>query len=89
MSKLYTIGKIQDVAEIRSLIHRLEVMLADLERDLNKFSIQVPSGQIGGTYKAPTIVGLRETGGPTLLTMGAVADGQKLARSGTTIIGVP
>lgn len=31
--------------------------------------------------------GLRETAGPTNLTMGAVADGQYLTRSGTTIVG--
>jgi len=33
--------------------------------------------------------GLGETGGPTDLAMGAVADGQRLARSGTDVIGVP
>jgi len=32
--------------------------------------------------------GLRETGGPTTLTMGAVADGRLLARNGTTLGGV-
>ena len=32
--------------------------------------------------------GLRETAGPTTLAMGAVADGQYLKRSGSTIIGV-
>lgn len=31
--------------------------------------------------------GLRETGGPTTLVMGAVADGQFLKRSGATIVG--
>lgn len=31
---------------------------------------------------------IRETGGPTTLTMGAVSDGQYLKRSGTTIVGV-
>lgn len=31
--------------------------------------------------------GLRETAGPTTLTMGAVADGEYLRRSGTTVIG--
>jgi hypothetical protein len=44
-------------------------------------------GQIGGTPTSPDVRGLRETGGPTNLTMGAVADGQYLKRSGTTIVG--
>lgn len=30
---------------------------------------------------------IRETGGPTDLTVGAIADGQTLVRSGSTIIG--
>jgi len=32
--------------------------------------------------------GLRETGGPTTLAMGAVTDGQGLRRSGSTVVGV-
>jgi len=31
--------------------------------------------------------GLRETSGPTTLTLGAVADGQVLKRSGSTVVG--
>src|SRR3990167_9522832 len=34
------------------------------------------AGQIGGSASSPDVRGVRETGGPTLLTMGAVADGQ-------------
>jgi hypothetical protein len=48
------------------------------------------SGDLGGTYPSPTATqsrGLRETAGPTTLTMGAVADGQMLKRSGSTIVG--
>ena len=48
------------------------------------------SGDLGGTYPSPTVTqarGLRETTGPTTLTMGAVADGQMLKRSGSTIVG--
>jgi hypothetical protein len=44
-------------------------------------------GQLGGTYPNPDVRGLRETGGPTLLTLGAVTDGQYLRRSGATVIG--
>lgn len=45
-------------------------------------------GQLGGTYPGPDVRGLRETAGPTLLTLGAVADGQVLKRVGSTIVGV-
>jgi len=48
------------------------------------------SGDLGGTYPSPTVTqarGLRETAGPTTLTLGAVADGQVLQRSGSTIVG--
>ena len=48
------------------------------------------SGDLGGTYPSPTVTqarGLRETTGPTTLTMGAVSDGQMLKRSGSTIVG--
>jgi hypothetical protein len=34
-----------------------------------------------------TASGLRETSGPTLLTLGAIADGEYLVRSGTTVVG--
>lgn len=48
------------------------------------------SGDLGGTYPSPTVTqarGLRETSGPTTLTLGAVSDGQMLKRSGSTIVG--
>jgi hypothetical protein len=44
-------------------------------------------GQLGGTFAAPDVRGLRETGTPTLLTYGAVADGQFLQRVGATVVG--
>lgn len=44
------------------------------------------AGQLGGTAASPDVRGLRESGA-TLLTMGAVADGQMLVRSGTTVAG--
>ena len=45
------------------------------------------AGQLGGTADLPDVRGLRETGGPTLLTIGPVPDGYLLKRSGSTVIG--
>ena len=45
------------------------------------------SGQLGGSYPGPDVRGLRETGGPTLLTLGSEADGKLLRRSGTSLLG--
>lgn len=44
-------------------------------------------GQLSGTLPNPNVVGIRESGGPTNLSIGAIADGQSLVRSGSTIIG--
>lgn len=43
----------------------------------------------GRTKNSQSSSVLRETSGPTNLTMGAVADGELLARSGSTIDGIP
>lgn len=45
------------------------------------------AGQLGGTAALPDVRGIRETGGPTLLTVGAIAAGQFLQRVGATIVG--
>lgn len=45
------------------------------------------TNQLGGTAALPTVTGMTETNGPTALTLGAIADGQYLKRSGTTIAG--
>lgn len=44
-------------------------------------------GQLGGSYPNPDVRGLRETAGPTELSMGAVADGEYLRRVGSAIVG--
>lgn len=44
------------------------------------------AGQLSGTAASPTVVGIKESGGQAL-TIGAIADGQFLARSTTTIVG--
>lgn len=45
-------------------------------------------GDLGGTYPNPTALALEETGGPTRLAYGVIPDGQVLARSGMSVIGV-
>jgi hypothetical protein len=47
------------------------------------------SGDLGGTYPSPTVTqarGLRETSGPTTLTIGAMGDGEVAIRSGSTLV---
>jgi hypothetical protein len=47
------------------------------------------SGDLGGTYPSPTVTqarGLRETSGPTTLTIGAMGDGEVAIRSGSTFV---
>jgi hypothetical protein len=47
------------------------------------------SGDLGGTYPSPTVTqarGLRETSGPTTLTIGAMGDGEVAIRSGATLV---
>jgi len=47
------------------------------------------SGDLAGTYPSPTVTqarGLRETSGPTTLTIGAMGDGEVAIRSGSTFV---
>jgi len=49
------------------------------------------SGDLDGSFPNPTVAqarGLRETAGPTTLTLGDIADNQDLTRSGSTVIGI-
>jgi hypothetical protein len=46
------------------------------------------AGQIGGTATSPDVRGIRETSGPTLLTVGEIADGALCKRVGSTVVGV-
>jgi hypothetical protein len=44
-------------------------------------------GDLGSTYPNPTVIALHETGGPTKLTLGVIADTNVLQRSGSTVVG--
>lgn len=43
-------------------------------------------GSLGGSYPNPTVAKLNETSGPTTLTIGAIADGEYLLRTGTALV---
>lgn len=45
------------------------------------------AGQIGGTGASPDVRGVRTTTGPTLLAIGAIADGETVKRSGASLVG--
>lgn len=77
-------------AHLADTLANLNARLTDAVLDDSSAS-RPPSGgaggQLGGSYPTPDVRGLRETSGPTLLTLAAVADGQYLVRSGATIAG--
>ncbi len=60
--------------------------LANLNSKISDADVIALAGQIGGTAASPDVRGIRETGGPTLLTTGAIVDGEYLKRSGSTLI---
>lgn len=60
---------------------------ANFNTKISDGSVAKFAGALGGTAAIPDVRELRTTAGPTLLTMGSVADGEVLTRSGSTIIG--
>lgn len=66
------------------LVQGSAVTVADTTGSIDNTS---GSGTVTSTRFIGPATGLRETTGPTDLTMGAVADGQTLIRSGSSIIG--
>ena len=62
----------------------VESEVANLTTDLAA-RVQL-GGQLGGTATSPDVRGIRESAGPTLLTIGTLVDGEYLKRSGTTLI---
>ncbi len=60
---------------------------AELNAKVSDADLVAHAGQLGGTPAVPDVRGLRTTEGPTLMTMGAVGDGQLLKRVGSAIVG--
>jgi hypothetical protein len=69
------------VADISGLAAELDAINAELDTAVHL------AGQLGGSEAAPDVRGVRETAGPTLLALGAVADGDFLKRVGATVVG--
>ena len=59
--------------------------LANLNSKVSDATLLNLAGQLGGTAAFPDVRGIRETGGPTNLTLGTITDGEFLKRTGTTI----
>lgn len=79
-------GLVSDLAGKAAVSHaHAEADVTGLVTDLAA-RIQL-GGQLGGTATTPDVRGLRETAGPTLLTLGNVADGQFVKREGATLVG--
>lgn len=75
--------------ELNAILTQIRSALAAVVSGINQLTGDATAGPGSGS-QAVTVVqarGLRETGGPTTLTMGAVADGEYLLRSGNTIVG--
>lgn len=62
-------------------------VLADLNAKVTDADLVALAGQLGGTAASPDVRGVRETGGPTLLTIGSIADGEYARRSGSALVG--
>jgi len=77
--------------ELNAILIQIRSVLGSMVSGINQLTGDATAGPGTGS-QAVTVVqarGLRETGGPTTLTMGAVVDGEYLLRSGTTIISGP
>lgn len=61
--------------------------LAQLNALVSDADVPALAGQLGGTAASPDVRGIRETGSPTLLPIGAISTSQILIRSGGSIIG--
>jgi hypothetical protein len=68
-----------------SLLGRLDSWISDAAPAAK--GLLMLAGDLGGTASLPRVIGLTESSGPTSLALGAVADGEYLRRSGTSLVG--
>lgn len=72
------------LAELNTAISDANVDAAGTARPPNGSA----GGHLGGTYPNPDVRSIRETGGPTSLVFGTIADGGFVKRSGSDLVGV-
>lgn len=78
-------GEQQTVASVI----RVHATLGELFVNMDQTLTGEAGGDLAGNLPAPAVVALTTTSGPTSLVIGAVADGEFLRRSGSTLISAP
>lgn len=86
LSGLLADGQTPTAHDLAGAEHNADT-LVDLNAKVSDASLVALAGQIGGTAASPDVRGVRETGGPTLLTLGGIAEGEYARRSGSTLVG--
>jgi len=75
-----------EVTELQDADTAQDGLISDLQGAVAE-RVQL-ANQLGGSEEQPDVRGIRETGGPTLLEIGEIPDGDLLGREGNDVVGV-